>query len=184
MRITGGIAKGIHLTVPKKDVRPAMDSIREAVFSSLSNLVEVPGPFIDLFAGSGAYGLEYLSRYEQGGIFAENSAQTISFIKENLANVIKSMGNHDPKIIITKTDAFKYEFEEKNAGIIFMDPPYPTFDKIFSSGLWERAGIAAEIIVLEMPSEVEPPEHDDLILVKHISKKGKNKPSVGIYKQK
>ena len=62
MRITGGSARGIPLSLPKGDaVRPATDALRQAVFSSLA--ARVPGTrFLDLFAGSGAYGLEALSR--------------------------------------------------------------------------------------------------------------------------
>ncbi len=58
MRITGGLARGIPLILPKGDaVRPATDALRQAVFSSLA--ARVPAArFLDLFAGSGAYGLE------------------------------------------------------------------------------------------------------------------------------
>ena len=62
MRVTGGLARGIPLRVPAKGgVRPATDYIREAVFNSLAAFV--PGTHVlDLFAGTGAYGLEALSR--------------------------------------------------------------------------------------------------------------------------
>ena len=62
MRVTGGIARGIQLRVPTQGgVRPATDYIREAVFNSLAAFV--PGTAVlDLFAGTGAYGLESLSR--------------------------------------------------------------------------------------------------------------------------
>ena len=62
MRVTGGSARGIPLRVPAKGgVRPATDYIREAVFNSLAAFV--PGTHVlDLFAGTGAYGLESLSR--------------------------------------------------------------------------------------------------------------------------
>ena len=62
MRISGGAARGVPLLVPKGEaVRPATDAMRQAVFSSLASWV--PGAvFLDLFAGSGAYGLEAVSR--------------------------------------------------------------------------------------------------------------------------
>src|SRR5258705_11275862 len=69
MRISGGVARGIPLVVPKGDaVRPATDGMRQAVFSSLGGRV-VDACFLDLFAGSGAYGLEALSRGAAGGGF-------------------------------------------------------------------------------------------------------------------
>jgi 16S rRNA (guanine966-N2)-methyltransferase len=62
MRITGGKAKSISLMCPKGDlVRPATDRMRESVFSSLGPSI-VGSEFIDLFAGTGSYGLESLSR--------------------------------------------------------------------------------------------------------------------------
>ena len=92
MRITGGQARGISLALPKGDaVRPATDALRQAVFSSLA--ARVSGMlFLDLFAGSGAYGLEALSRGAAGGVFVERDARTAEFIRRNLAAVCKSLG--------------------------------------------------------------------------------------------
>ena len=92
MRITGGQARGIPLTLPKGDrVRPATDALRQAVFSSLA--ARVPGArFLDLFAGSGAYGLEALSRGASGGVFVEKDARTAGFIRDNITAVCKSLG--------------------------------------------------------------------------------------------
>ena len=67
VRISGGAARGIELLVPKGDtVRPATDGMRQAVFSSLGARV-AGARFVDLFAGSGAYGLEAFSRGASGG---------------------------------------------------------------------------------------------------------------------
>ena len=71
MRITGGKARGIPLASPKGDAtRPATDQLREAVFSSLGARIE-GAQVADLFAGTGAYGLEAMSRGAIGGIFVE-----------------------------------------------------------------------------------------------------------------
>ena len=71
MRITGGLARSIPLILPKGDaVRPATDALRQAVFSSLAARV-AGARFLDLFAGSGAYGLEALSRGASSGVFVE-----------------------------------------------------------------------------------------------------------------
>src|SRR5258708_32993696 len=73
MRISGGIARGITLATPKGDAtRPATDGMRQAVFSSLGASV-VGARFLDLFAGSGAYGLEALSPGAASGVFVEQS---------------------------------------------------------------------------------------------------------------
>ena len=92
MRISGGGARGIPLRVPKGDaVRPATDALRQAIFSSLAQ--RVPGArFLDLFAGSGAYGLEALSRGAVGGVFVENNFQALGCLRQNVAAVCKSLG--------------------------------------------------------------------------------------------
>jgi len=71
-------------------VRPATDGLRQAVFSSIA--ARVPGAqFLDLFAGSGAYGLEALSRGAAGGIFVEKNAKAAGCLRHNLAAVCKSL---------------------------------------------------------------------------------------------
>src|SRR6185312_3355422 len=92
MRISGGQARGIPLVVPKGDaVRPATDGMRQAAFSSLGAVV--PGArFLDLFAGSGAYGLEALSRGAANGVFVEKNAKAAGCLRQNLTAVCKSLG--------------------------------------------------------------------------------------------
>src|SRR6186713_1475308 len=91
MRISGGGARGITLAVPKGDaVRPATDGMRQSVFSSLGARV-TGARFLDLFAGSGGYGLEALSRGAAGGVFVEQNARTAGFIRDNLTAVCKSL---------------------------------------------------------------------------------------------
>src|SRR5580658_3909094 len=81
VRISGGLARGIELAVPRGGaVRPATDGMRQAVFSSLGSRVE-GARFVDLFAGSGAYGLEALSRGASGGTFVERSARASSCLR-------------------------------------------------------------------------------------------------------
>jgi 16S rRNA (guanine966-N2)-methyltransferase len=62
-RIVGGVAKGRHLAVPPHGTRPTSDRAREALFNTLVGLVDVEGArMLDLFAGTGAEGLEAMSR--------------------------------------------------------------------------------------------------------------------------
>src|SRR5277367_393404 len=92
VRISGGLARGIELTVPRGDaVRPATDGMRQSVFSSLGALVE-GARFVDLFAGSGAYGLEAFSRGASGGTFVERNAKASACLRTNIAAVCRSMG--------------------------------------------------------------------------------------------
>src|SRR5436190_17400994 len=105
MRITGGQARGIPLTLPKGDaVRPATDAMRQAVFSSLAARV-AGARFLDLFAGSGAYGLEALSRGAAGGTFVEKDARTAEFIHRNIAAVCKSLNRPVDGLRVVTADA-------------------------------------------------------------------------------
>jgi 16S rRNA (guanine966-N2)-methyltransferase len=92
VRISGGRARGIPLVVPRGDaVRPATDGLRQAVFSSLAARV-AGAHFWDLFAGSGAYGLEALSRGAVSGLFVEQDRRAAECLRKNLAAVTRSLG--------------------------------------------------------------------------------------------
>ena len=158
MRITGGLARGSPLTLPKGDaVRPATDALRQAVFSSLA--ARVPDArFLDLFAGSGAYGLEALSRGARGGVWVEKNAQTAAFIHQNIVAVCKSLGRdqHDLQVITADAVAAPWGVVPD---LIFIDPPYEIIREIappvFARLTTCLAAIADPVVVFEMPGEIE-----------------------------
>src|ERR1700694_5980881 len=84
MRVIAGSAGGIHLTVPQRGVRPTMDRVKAAIFSSLADQV-IGAPVLDLFAGSGGLGIEALSRGAASVLFVEEDRQSIAAIEKNLA---------------------------------------------------------------------------------------------------
>src|SRR6188472_1897735 len=91
--------------VPKGDaVRPATDGMRQSVFSSLGARV-VDAHFLDLFAGSGAYGLEALSRGAAGGVFIEQNAKAAACVRQNIAAVCKSLGRDPQGLQVVQADA-------------------------------------------------------------------------------
>jgi 16S rRNA (guanine966-N2)-methyltransferase len=158
MRITGGLARGIPLGLPKGDtVRPATDALRQAVFSSLA--ARVPGArFLDLFAGSGAYGLEALSRGAAGGVFVEKNARTAEFIRQNLAAVCKSLGRDLAGVSIVTADA-THVMPGEAPDLVFVDPPYEIIPevgpKIFARLDAVLATKPEAIVVFEMPGGTE-----------------------------
>ena len=85
MRITGGSFGGRNLLVPKSDeIRPTQDRVREALFNIIQ--FEVPGcDFLDLFAGSGAVGIEALSRGAASVTFVEQNRRHVAVLEKNLA---------------------------------------------------------------------------------------------------
>ena len=119
MRVIAGSAGGIHLTVPQRGVRPTMDRVKAAIFSSLADQV-IDAPILDLFAGSGGLGIEALSRGAASVLFVEEDRQSIRAIEKNLAKT-------NLRGRVRQQDVFEFlrrsSFAEKFR-IIFADPPY------------------------------------------------------------
>jgi 16S rRNA (guanine966-N2)-methyltransferase len=187
MRISGGTARGIPLVVPKGDaVRPATDGLRQAVFSSVA--ARVPGArFLDLFAGSGAYGLEALSRGAASGIFIEKNAKAAGCLRHNLASVCKSLGRGLDNLEIRQADALTAPLDADGAapGLVFIDPPYEIITEL-ALRLFARLDdlLAAQpdaLVVFEMPGELTltPP---GWICLKRLGK-GARQPTVCFFRK-
>ncbi|MCK5450518.1 MAG: 16S rRNA (guanine(966)-N(2))-methyltransferase RsmD [Candidatus Omnitrophica bacterium] len=125
MRIIAGEHRGRKIKQPKIDItRPTKDRVREAVFNIIA--MDVPGAnFLDLFSGSGAFGLEALSRGAKKAVFVENNFECSKIIREN----INSM-NLEENTTVMVEDVYKsieYLAEERQRfDLIFADPPYNT----------------------------------------------------------
>ena len=158
MRISGGTARGIQLVVPKGDaVRPATDGMRQAAFSSLGALV-VGARFLDLFAGSGAYGLEALSRGAAGGVFVEKNAKAAACLRQNLAAVCKSVGRDTDGVSVFQADALTVPTDGV-PDLVFIDPPYEIIPEVAPALFARLAEVLASkpdaLVVFEMPGEIE-----------------------------
>jgi 16S rRNA (guanine966-N2)-methyltransferase len=119
MRVIAGSAGGIRLAVPKSGIRPTMDRVKAAIFSSLGDTI-IDARILDLFAGSGALGIEALSRGAASVLFVDEDRQAIATIERNLAKT-KFEGR------VRRQEVF--EFLRRSSGteifkIIFADPPY------------------------------------------------------------
>lgn len=160
MRISGGRARGIPLAVPKGDaVRPATDGMRQGVFSSLAAVV--PGAhFLDLFAGSGAYGLEALSRGAAGGVFVEKNVKAAACVRQNIAAVCKSLGRGAEGVSLVQADALTVPLAGGPVpDLVFIDPPYEIITELAPQLFAKLAEVLAPkreaIVVFEMPGEIE-----------------------------
>lgn len=184
MRITGGKARGIPLKAPAGDqTRPAMDAIREAVFSHLGPRVE-DAAVLDLCAGTGAYGLEALSRGAASCVFVEKSPAPLVALEINIAAVIKSIGEGLPAVV-QMADAFNWMPEREHAFyLIFIDPPYALLEQrgaaLLARGPVLLAKHEGARLLLECPGEYDPGEVHGLRLIKRLGK-GKQQPSVLVY---
>lgn len=124
MRITGGQSKGRLLASLKGlSIRPSSDKVREAVFNLLGQ--EITGlKVLDLFAGTGSFGLEALSRGALWAMFIDNSRHSINLIKKNL-----KLCNYESAGFVLKWDLirglpWKNPLMGKKIDLVFIDPPY------------------------------------------------------------
>jgi 16S rRNA (guanine966-N2)-methyltransferase len=160
--------------------------MRQAVFSSLGARVE--GAFFwDLFAGSGAYGLEALSRGAAGGIFIERSPRALDCLKRNLSAVGKSIGRKLETVRMVETDVLIWisGVPEEAADLVFVDPPYeiiPDVTPVLFPCLARALTSRPEALVLfEMPGELDlAPE--GWTCVKRVGK-GAHQPTVACFRR-
>jgi len=159
MRIIAGSAGGIRLKIPPHDLRPTMDMVREAAFSALADLV-VGARVLDLFAGSGAYGIEALSRGAAEAVFVDDRARSIEAIRFNLSRT-KLVGK------AIRDDVFRFlkRYDERYR-LVFADPPYAKKDgdRDFAGDLMENESLATAVepggvLVLECSSLKEVNEY-------------------------
>jgi len=121
LRVIAGKAKGHQLKVPKGAiVRPATDLVRGAIFSILENSTENWEQVLDLFSGSGALGIEALSRGAGWVDFVDRERRCCAIIKENLGKTKFEEQAHIYCSSVTKA----LSFLNKEYNIILMDPPY------------------------------------------------------------
>jgi len=119
LRITGGTHSSRRLQVPDlPDLRPAQDRVRAAVFSALGALVP-EAHILDLFAGTGAYGLEALSRGASSAIFVEQEFRTAAALRQNISSL-----QYESPVIESSVESWLPRATPTSFDLIFLDPPY------------------------------------------------------------
>ena len=121
MRVIAGTARRMQLKTPTgMDTRPTQDIIKETLFNIIQ--FEIPGCiFLDLCAGSGAIGIEALSRGAKHAYFAENGREAASCIQENLH---KTHFEEQGTLLRMDASSALHQIHEKHADLIYLDPPY------------------------------------------------------------
>lgn len=156
LRITAGKWRGFLLKVPRGDMRPTQDRVRLAVFSTLAS--QVPGArVLDLFAGTGAYGLEALSRGAASATWVENDPRALKVLREN----VEACCGRDPAAgrgaTVIAADVLRFLRHCGGAApydLIFADPPYDR------DGAWLKkilSGLSSQSIL----------RNDGLLVVEH-----------------
>ena len=129
MRIISGKYKGKKINLPLDNkTRPLKDMVKESIFNLIehSNKINLPiknSIILDLFSGSGSFGLEALSRGAKNVIFIENYFKVINILKKNISNL-----KYDNQCNLINIDCFEFLNSKKKFNnyfdIIFLDPPY------------------------------------------------------------
>ncbi|MCH6555723.1 MAG: RsmD family RNA methyltransferase [Chloroflexi bacterium] len=157
MRVIAGRAKGHRLAgPPSRATRPTSDLVRGAIFSALESMGVELTRVLDLYAGSGALGIEALSRGGQWCDFVEKDARTCASIRENLA---KTRFDGLAKVHCAPVERALARLEGPYT-LVLADPPYaqeaaPSLERLVESGLAEAGGT---VLVLEHSSREEGPE--------------------------
>jgi 16S rRNA (guanine966-N2)-methyltransferase len=158
MRIIGGRLKGRRFPAKlPQGVRPTTDSARETIFNILLNYLDFKELKVcDVFAGSGAFGFESISRGAASCVFIDKNKKAVDFIRAFTAEA----GIEPQKIIIEQRDALKFFSKPRQEGtaggfdLIFMDPPYhSTLINSIISGILDNNYLSENgMLVLEMSS--------------------------------
>ena len=147
MRVIAGSAGGIQLSVPETTVRPTMDRVKAAIFSSLGERI-IGARVLDLFAGTGALGIEALSRGAASAVFVEENRAAVRAIEQNFIRT-KLRGQ------VRSQEVFAYlESAPPNDlfDIILADPPY---EKTKSGGEFTRLLLSnPQLAALLQPSGI------------------------------
>ena len=157
MRIVGGKYKGRVLTAPKGDgTRPTTDRTRESLFNILSNTIDFNGlRVLDLFSGTGALGLEALSRGAASVVFVEKANAALAALKRNVDALAITEAT---QIVRGDATTLRSLETDKPFDLVFADPPY-------GKGLGERSAInlangnylkSEALFVLEESSDAIP----------------------------
>lgn len=162
MRIIAGSAGRMAIKVPHEVARPTTDFVRQAMFSILGERV-IDADIADLFAGSGALGLESLSRGARSCIFVDESHQAMKTIRQNLVATKLEGGRvmQSDVIAFLKRDTQQYD-------LIFADPPYAKhpldiehISKLLHSG-WLLPRLKSDgLFYAEVAKSTVSPEHPD-----------------------
>ena len=160
-RIIGGVVGSLRLKGPAKATRPTSDRVKESVFSILESMDALDGSVvIDLFAGTGALGLEAASRGAKSVTLVERDRAAAAICKENMELVDAGLRKSDVKasISLRQESAERYLKSAPHADLIFIDPPYEFSNSEISKLFGEIRRSPGALIVLERSNKSEEQE--------------------------
>ena len=160
LRVISGNAKGRHLKVPAgTQIRPTSDKVRESLFNIIGRDNIEGSTLLDLFAGSGAVGIEAISRGAKCATLVDNNVRHIKVIKEN----IRTCGFHlSCEVIFGDVMSIlnKFTIGERSYNIVFADPPYNynNWSALLSKIINNVKILGYGFLIIEHSSKVSMPE--------------------------
>jgi 16S rRNA (guanine966-N2)-methyltransferase len=164
MRVTGGRLGGRLLRAPQGALRPTSDRVREAIFARLGEATG--GRVLDLYAGTGALGIEALSRGALGGVFVERAPRCLALLRANLASLglegVARVVRDDASRAVRRLGRAGERFE-----LVLLDPPYDSGEAPLALQAVAEAGILAPegVLVVETAKRHPLPPVDGLIQI-------------------
>jgi 16S rRNA (guanine966-N2)-methyltransferase len=164
MRVVAGEARGRRLEAPEgADTRPTSDRVREAIFNSLASMDALDdAKVLDLFAGSGALGIEALSRYAAQCTFVERARPALDAIRTNLD--VTGLSDRS-NVVVADAMTFVTQGKAADFNLVLADPPYD-----FSQWAELLNGITTALVVAESNRPVKPPEGWEILREKRYGK--------------
>lgn len=157
MRIVGGEWRGRTIRAPRgRAVRPTLDRVREAWMSIVQ--LSLPGArVLDLFAGSGALGIEALSRGALSAEFVDSDPRSLTVLRSNL----DSLGA-ESRSVVTRADAVQFakSLSPDAYDVVFADPPYADDACVKIAELWLQSPFSTLIGIEHSRSQLMPPGGD------------------------
>ncbi len=166
IRIVAGRSRGVLLSVLRgRDIRPTSGRVREAVFSMIGRAVE-DAEVLDLFAGSGALGIESLSRGARRAVFVDDDRRAVAVIRENLRRAGLEEAA-DVRCAAHRVVLPRLAREGRRFDLVFLDPPYrtPWLDEALERLARGPFLKPDAIVIAEHPSEATPPVVGELRLL-------------------
>jgi 16S rRNA (guanine966-N2)-methyltransferase len=166
-RIIGGVLGSLRLKGPAKATRPTSDRVKESIFSILESRDAIhDARVLDLFAGTGALGLEAASRGARSVTLIERDPAAAKVCDENLKQVAEGLSKSGLKsdVRLVRTDAKSYLKKSEPVDLVFIDPPYEMAQYQILTLLGELNLSDPGTVVLERPRNEEAPTLDSFFL--------------------
>lgn len=165
-RIIAGLAGSLPLAVPDAGTRPTSDRVRESLFGALESARPFVGlRVVDLYAGSGALGLEAVSRGAESLDLVERSPRAAAVVERNVRTVLRAASHAIVKVHRTSADGF-LRGAHGEYDLAFVDPPYDLAEDEISTTLSHLAPLMAPdgLVIVERASRSPEPAASGLVV--------------------